>query len=81
MESVHGIAVAGGTFPAEIWRKFMEPALGSLPPKDWPEPKQLPTWKPFQRGKYALSYAPSYLVPPAPPDTSPPESGPPGGSH
>ena len=26
MESVHGISVAG-TFPAEIWRRFMQPAL------------------------------------------------------
>ena len=24
MESVHGIAVTGGSFPAEIWRLFME---------------------------------------------------------
>ena len=60
----------------------MQPALGSLAPQDWQEPKQLPTWKPFQRGKYALSYAPSYLAPqPPPPDTSPPQSGPPGGPH
>jgi penicillin-binding protein 1A len=63
MTSVHGIAVAGGTFPAQIWRKFMEPALGSLAPQDWPAPRQLPAWKPFQRGKYSLSYVPSYLLP------------------
>ena len=53
----------------------MQPALGSLPAQDWREPKQLPTWKPFQRGKYALSDVPSYLLPPpplAPTDTSPP---------
>jgi penicillin-binding protein 1A len=81
MTSVHGISVAGGTFPAEIWRKFMEPALGSLPAQDWSEPKHLPTWKTFQRGKYALSYVPSYLLPPPPPDTAPPSAGPPGGSH
>jgi penicillin-binding protein 1A len=82
MTSVHGIAVAGGTFPAEIWRKFMEPALGSLPATDWSVPKQLPTWKPFQRGKYALSYVPSYLLPPTTTtDTSPPSAGPPGGTH
>jgi penicillin-binding protein 1A len=82
MTSVHGIAVAGGTFPAEIWRRFMEPALGSISPTDWPEPKHLPTWKPFQRGKYALSYVPSYLLPPTTTtDTSPPSAGPPGGTH
>jgi penicillin-binding protein 1A len=27
MENVHGIAVTGGSFPAEIWRLFMQPAL------------------------------------------------------
>jgi penicillin-binding protein 1A len=27
MENVHGISVSGGSFPAEIWRLFMEPAL------------------------------------------------------
>ena len=62
MTNVHGIAVSGGTFPAQIWRKFMEPALGSLAPQDWSAPKHLPTWKPFQRGKYALSYVPAYAA-------------------
>ena len=28
MRSVHGISVAGGTFPAEIWNKFMQVAKG-----------------------------------------------------
>jgi penicillin-binding protein 1A len=28
MRSVHGISVAGGTFPAEIWREFMTVAKG-----------------------------------------------------
>jgi len=79
--NVHGISVAGGTFPAEIWRRFMQPALGSSPVADWTEPKQLPTWKPLQRGKYALSYVPSYLLPPPPPDTGPPSAGAPGGAH
>src|SRR5207302_1994903 len=46
MENVHGIAVAGGTFPAEIWHLFMESAVGAIPPKDFAEPKNLPTWKP-----------------------------------
>jgi penicillin-binding protein 1A len=83
MENVHGIAVSGGSFPAQIWRGFMEPALGSLAPQDWPEPKTLPTWKPFQRGKYALTYDPNYVPPPATPtiDTTPPQSGPPAGAH
>ena len=29
MQSVHGISVSGGSFPAEIWRLFMEPALAA----------------------------------------------------
>ena|SRR5689334_2866599 len=58
MEDVHGIAVAGGTFPATIWRLFMEPALAGVPRHDFPQPDSYPVWKPFTRGRYALSYDP-----------------------
>jgi len=58
MESVHGIAVTGGSFPAEIWRLFMEPALERLEPAPFAEPDQWPQWIPFTRGQYALSYDP-----------------------
>jgi penicillin-binding protein 1A len=58
MENVHGIAVTGGSFPAEIWRRFMAPALEPLGPTRFPEPDLWPTWKPFTRGQYALSYDP-----------------------
>ncbi len=54
MQNVHGIAVAGGSFPAEIWRLFMERAVRYSPPKDWSLPKSLPVWKYFQRGDYAI---------------------------
>jgi len=37
MRSVHGITVYGGTFPAQIWKKFMEKALADVPPTDFPE--------------------------------------------
>ena len=60
MENVHGIAVSGGTFPAEIWRLFMEPALDGVEPTSFPEPARWPEWKPFTRGRYALTYDPSY---------------------
>jgi penicillin-binding protein 1A len=60
MESVHGIAVAGGTFPAEIWRIYMEDALEGVPETSFPEPDHWPTWKPFTRGRFALSYDPYY---------------------
>jgi penicillin-binding protein 1A len=59
MENVHGIAVSGGSFPAEIWRLFMEPALERQVAKPFPEPAVWPEWKPFTRGEYALTYDPS----------------------
>ena len=86
MESVHGIAVSGGTFPAEIWRLFMEPALEGTEPVSFPEPSVWPTWEPFTRGEYALDYDPTY-VPPAEEededDEKPaePAAPPPGGVH
>jgi penicillin-binding protein 1A len=54
MENVHGIAVAGGSFPAEIWRLFMERATRYSPPRDWTLPKTYPVWRYFQRGQYAI---------------------------
>src|SRR5437870_7186484 len=42
MESVHGIAVAGGTFPAEIWHSFMSPALAATPIHGWELPRVWP---------------------------------------
>jgi membrane peptidoglycan carboxypeptidase len=59
MENVHGIAVSGGSFPAEIWRLFMEPALEGTEPTPFAEPTFWPEWKPFTRGQYALAYDPS----------------------
>ena len=58
MQSVHGIAVSGGSFPAEIWRRFMGPALESRPVRDFPAPTQPVTYEPWQRGPWALSFAP-----------------------
>ncbi|MEA2386811.1 MAG: penicillin-binding protein, partial [Thermoleophilaceae bacterium] len=51
MRSVHGISVAGGTFPAQIWRSFMDVAKGAdcdsfRPSVDTPE------FSPFY-GKYS----------------------------
>jgi penicillin-binding protein 1A len=60
LDSVHGIAVTGGSFPAEMWRLFMEPALERTEPRSFPEPRAWPEWKPFTRGEYALTYDPSY---------------------
>ena len=57
---MHGIAVTGGSFPAEIWRLFMEPALEGTEPEDFPDPAVWPEWRSFTRGEYALTYDPNY---------------------
>jgi penicillin-binding protein 1A len=57
MESVHGIAVAGGSFPAEIWRRFMERAVRYSPPQEFPEPTTPPQWHYFKQGPWAFSGA------------------------
>jgi penicillin-binding protein 1A len=51
MRSVHGISVAGGTFPAEIWAKFMKVAKGSYC-DDFQKPTSTISWTPFF-GKYS----------------------------
>jgi penicillin-binding protein 1A len=51
MTSVHGISVAGGTFPARIWHDYMQTAKGSYC-GDFPKPKASFHSAPFF-GKYA----------------------------
>ena len=51
--------MTGGSFPAEIWRLFMEPALEGTEPEAFPEPRVWPEWTPFTRGDFALSYDPN----------------------
>ena len=63
MTSVHGISVAGGTFPAQIWRLFMEEAIGSTPEREFPEAQSEPVWHEFTRGQYA-GEVPTYYDPP-----------------
>ena len=73
MENVHGIAVSGGSFPAEIWRLFMEPALEGTEPTPFAEPAYWPEWRPFTRGRYALTYDPYYTAPAEEPAEEPAE--------
>jgi penicillin-binding protein 1A len=80
MESVHGISVAGGTFPAQIWRLFMSPALENRRAREFALPKQWPVWTDFEQGQYANSSSfydsddddDSYYTPPEPPPPPPP---------
>jgi penicillin-binding protein 1A len=57
MTSVHGITVAGGTFPASIWRLFMSGAYAGVPYRSWPTPKHPAVWLPFD-GQYRFVGAP-----------------------
>jgi penicillin-binding protein 1A len=50
MRSVHGVSVAGGTFPAQIWHDFMMVAKG--PCKEFPPPKERVQFHPFF-GRYS----------------------------
>jgi len=68
MTNVHGISVAGGTFPATIWRLFLEEAIGPTPVREFPESHSEPIWHSFTRGQYAgEAYEPPsyYVAPPA----------------
>jgi penicillin-binding protein 1A len=53
MRSVHGISVSGPTFPATIWRLFMERAITYAPfPTSFPVAKTAPVWR-----THTLQYA------------------------
>jgi penicillin-binding protein 1A len=57
MRSVHGISVSGPTFPASIWKLFMERAVDYAPfPTEFPTPKNSPKWIAHDL-QYALSGA------------------------
>jgi penicillin-binding protein 1A len=46
MLSVHGIAVSGPTFPATIWKLFMERAVDFAPwPREFPRARTAPVWR------------------------------------
>ena len=88
MESVHGISVAGGTFPATIWNLFMRSTIGNTDPVDFPLPASEPEWHSFSRGRYAneydsdddndYDYTPDYYSPsPSPEPEAPPPPPPP----
>jgi penicillin-binding protein 1A len=55
MTSVHGISVSGPTFPATIWKLFMERAVDYAPyPTEFPTAKTSPHWT-YHHLQYALS--------------------------
>jgi penicillin-binding protein 1A len=68
MTDVHGIAVAGATFPAHIWASFMRNVLNNpayaCPLSDYPLPNTPVAWKPFS------SAFTQYAPPPSTTNTS-----------
>ena len=71
MDNVHGIRVAGGTFPAQIWGIFMRTITDGKPVAEWRPPNESPVWE-YHRLQYALdpgADAPVWTPPPAPETT------------
>ena len=56
MLNVHGIAVSGPTFPAQIWHLYMETAIGNRPDVAFPPAQTTPQWTSWQ-GQYEYSGA------------------------
>ena len=79
MRSVHGISVSGPTFPATIWKLFMERAVDYAPyPKEFPAPTTAPVWRTHDlqyamEGGYSSDYSGGGYYEPAPSTPSPDE--------
>jgi membrane peptidoglycan carboxypeptidase len=57
MLDVHGIAVSGPTFPADIWHLFMEAADATRPDAPFPAPTTTPVWVTWKgQFEYGLAY-------------------------
>jgi penicillin-binding protein 1A len=67
MYNVHGISVAGGTFPATIWNLFMQKALENKSASDFVVPYKFPTFHDWRGDwQYSGGYTPtttSYYTP------------------
>ena len=58
MMDVHGVEVAGATFPVPIWHEYMAAALWKRPALDFLVPDVYPTFRPIRHGNYGyLQYA------------------------
>ena len=56
MEDVHGIAVAGATYPSYIWHEFMLAAVGNQPYRDFPEPTHPAVYRYWEKGTKGRSF-------------------------
>jgi len=60
MLDVHGVAVAGATFPVPIWHEYMAAALWHRPALEFALPNRYPTWHYLARGSYgSFGYYPT----------------------
>jgi penicillin-binding protein 1A len=53
MDDVHGISVTGGSFPAEIWQRFMADAERDYPEEEFAIPEVKAVYDPFFRSIYS----------------------------
>ena len=61
MTNVHGVSVAGATFPVPIWHEYMAAALWHHKVLDFETPDQYPSYRSFTKGDWgslAYSYTP-----------------------
>ncbi|HET7647026.1 MAG TPA: transglycosylase domain-containing protein [Gaiellaceae bacterium] len=68
MTNVHGVSVAGATFPVPIWHAYMAAALDHRKVLAFPPPAEYPTWRSIERGSYGYLgsyYTSTYSAPPA----------------
>jgi penicillin-binding protein 1A len=75
MDNVHGRKVTGGSFPAEIWRKFMVEATDGLDACGFEQPDLAPFVE-DEEETTVVTQAPSSTTT-APPTTAPPTTAPP----
>jgi penicillin-binding protein 1A len=54
MKNVHGIRVTGGSFPAEMWHKFMYDADRDYPESEFKVPEVKVVYDPFFQSTYAV---------------------------
>jgi penicillin-binding protein 1A len=73
MTNVHGVAVAGATFPVPIWHAYMAAALWHHKELGFELPNKYPLYHSITRGSYGnfgSYYTPSYNSTPATPTTT-----------
>ena len=54
MDNVHGISVTGGSFPAEMWHKFMVVAESDFPEEEFTKPEVLVKYDPFFQSTFSV---------------------------